>query len=727
MSDIISEIALGPENLVFGLDIGTRSIVGTVGYMDKEGFHVTAMEVKEHDTRAMIDGQVHDIVTVGEEIKAVKECLEERVKKPLTRVCIAAAGRVLRTVSIQEFMDVDEEVPVTEEDVYNLELRAVDHAHRNVNAQEKHVRFYCVGYTTVKYLMNGYEIKSLTGHKTSKIGVDLLATFLPGDVVDGLYSAVEMAGLEVANLTLEPIAAMNVAIPEQYRLLNIALVDVGAGTSDICITKDGSIIGYGMIPSAGDEISEMIAKHYLVDFNQAEKIKIAACGKKKVNFKDVMGMKISVTPEEIIELTAPITRAITKDVADKIKELNGDKNVKAVFVVGGGGKFPGFTKFLAEHLDIPEARVALRGKEVLEDVEFAITNYKKDPLFVTPVGICINYYSQKNRFIYVTVNGEYVKLYDNNNLTIIDALTLMGYPEEKLFPRRGKSVTYTFNGAERVIRGVIGEPAVILRNKKECNVNSKIEKNDEIEIKESTIGVTPRVKLKNLNEFKGDFNVDINGTKFTCPRFAYVNGNMETVEYLIREGDSIEMNNYYTVKQLFQLFDVDADDYDVFVNNELANEDTRIYENFKIEYKERDYYSGKEYLSYEPDEDYVPSYKRDKTEPEQVTEPSVVTEESQENTAQEITADNTEQSGEATVTPATPVAPVNTEIVITVNGTPVILTGKPSYLFVDIFDFYPFDLTKMGGKELVTKLNGARAEFVGPLYDGCNAEIYWKQ
>lgn len=724
MSDIISEIAFGPDNLVFGLDIGTRSIVGTVGYMDTDGFHVIAMEVKEHDTRAMIDGQVHDIVTVGEEIKAVKECLENRINKPLNRVCIAAAGRVLRTVSIQEFLEVDEEVPVTEEDVYNLELRAVDHAHRNVNFGEKHVRFYCVGYTTVKYLMNGYEIKSLTGHKTREIGVDLLATFLPGDVVDGLYSAVEMAGLEVANLTLEPIAAMNVAIPEQYRLLNIALVDVGAGTSDICITRDGSITGYGMIPSAGDEISEMIAKHYLVDFNQAEKIKIAACGKRKVNFKDVMGTKISVTPEEIIELTAPITKAITKDVADKIKELNGDKNVKAVFVVGGGGKFPGFTKFLAEHLDVPEARVALRGKEVLEDVEFAIDNYKKDPLFVTPVGICINYYSQKNRFIYVTVNGEYVKLYDNNNLTIIDALTLMGFPEEKLFPRRGKSVNYTFNGTPRVIRGTIGEPAIILRNKKECNVNSKIEKNDDIEIKESTVGITPRVKLKNLNEFKGDFNVEINGQTFTCPRFAFVNGNMETTEYLIKEGDVIEMNNYYTVGQLFEIFDIDADDYDIMVNNELADENTRIYENFKIEYKERDYYSGKEYLSYEPDEDYIPSYKREKPAEEPVEEVVLVEEEvDSDNVDSDSTQAKVEESVEEVIAPP----PADTKIVITVNGTPVVLTGKSSYLFVDIFDFYPFDLSKMGGKELITKVNGQKAEFVGPLFDGCNAEIYWKQ
>lgn len=94
--------------------------------------------------------------------------------------------------------------------------------------------------------------------------------------MDGLYAAVGMAGLTVANMTLEPIAAINVAIPENYRLLNIALVDIGAGTSDISVTRDGSIIAYGMIPLAGDEITELIVQSYLVDFNTAEQIKLSS-------------------------------------------------------------------------------------------------------------------------------------------------------------------------------------------------------------------------------------------------------------------------------------------------------------------------------------------------------------------------------------------------------------------------------------------------------------------
>jgi cell division ATPase FtsA len=59
------------------------------------------------------------------------------------------------------------------------------------------------------------------------------------------------------------------------------LVDVGAGTSDICITKEGSIVAYGMIPFAGDELTEVIARECLLDFKSADKLKVDASSKKK--------------------------------------------------------------------------------------------------------------------------------------------------------------------------------------------------------------------------------------------------------------------------------------------------------------------------------------------------------------------------------------------------------------------------------------------------------------
>ena len=89
-----------PDHMVFGLDIGTRSVVGTVGYMEHKKFKVVAQCVKEHDTRAMMDGQIHDIAKVGQIIYKIKMQLENMLGIELTEVCIAAAGRVLKTATM---------------------------------------------------------------------------------------------------------------------------------------------------------------------------------------------------------------------------------------------------------------------------------------------------------------------------------------------------------------------------------------------------------------------------------------------------------------------------------------------------------------------------------------------------------------------------------------------------------------------------------------------------
>ena len=72
----MSEKGTYEKPYVFGLDIGTRNVVGTVGYKSEDGFVVVAQYVEQHETRAMIDGQIHDIGRVGRTIKKVKDKLE---------------------------------------------------------------------------------------------------------------------------------------------------------------------------------------------------------------------------------------------------------------------------------------------------------------------------------------------------------------------------------------------------------------------------------------------------------------------------------------------------------------------------------------------------------------------------------------------------------------------------------------------------------------------------
>lgn len=683
------------KNLVFGLDIGTRSIVGTVGYRMDDQFRVIAHCVKEHETRAMLDGQIHDIGRVGHTIEQVKDGLERQLEHPLSEVCIAAAGRVLKTMTVRAEYQFQEETVVEKEHIHNLELLGVEQAQKElVEKNDTKYRFYCVGYSVIKYYLNDEVFLNLEGHKAEQISAEMIATFLPEDVVDGLYSAVGNANLTVANLTLEPIAAINVAIPEAFRMLNIALVDVGAGTSDICVTKDGSIIAYGMIPHAGDELTEVIVQHYLVDFKMAEHIKLASTTDEMIEYTDIMMIQHTIAASEVWELVSTIVDSLTSEIAAKIKELNGDRSVSATFVVGGGGKIHGFTEQLADKLGIVRERVALRGEEVLQKVNFADASIKKDPLLVTPIGICLNYYDQKNNFIFVRFNGERMKLYDNNKLTIVDAAMQAGFPNELLFPRRGASITYFMNGKQKVARGQIGESAIVRLNGKVVSLNTPIDSNSDIIIEPSTEGEAASCHISDLEEFtQADISFVVNGKMITCPKFAEVNGSLEPSSYLIEEGDKIEIRNYYTVDQLRQFMDVSIDiEREILVNHRSESLSSLIYENFTIEWTVVDANAyGAAGLNLDEESDIVASGK-----------PAIEL-----NSFEEAADDRL-------------------RVPVYVNMQPVILHGKDNYMFVDVFDFIDFDLSKANGRTIVTKVNGRTAEYTQELFAGDQVEVFWQ-
>ena len=688
-------------NKVFGLDIGTRNIVGTVGYLTGDDeFNVVAQCVRQHETRAMLDGQIHDIGRVARTISVVKKELEDQIGEPLSEVCIAAAGRVLKTVTTHVEYEYAEETVVSAEDIHTLNLLGIESAQDKLKEQnDTRYKFYCVGYSVMKYYLNDDLFISIEGHKANKIGEDVIVTFLPEDVVDGLYSAVGQAGLTVANMTLEPIAAINVAIPENFRMLNIALVDVGAGTSDISITREGSIIAYGMIPYAGDELTELIVQHFLVDFKTAEAMKLASTTDREVTYEDIMSISHTIPADEIWDLVQPTVDKITTEVAAKIKELNGDKTVSACFVVGGGGKIHGFTEALAEKLELPAERVALRGEEVLKEVNFEQEDIKKDPLLVTPIGICLNYYEQKNNFIMVRFNGERLKLYDNNRLTIVDAALQAGFPNDQLFPKRGTPINFTVNGAARIARGEAGEPAIVTLNGDPANINTPLVPNCEITIEPSTAGEDAVYMVGQLEEYhEANITVYVNGKMIVCPKFVQVNGSLEPASYEIKEGDEIETRNYYTVGQVAEFMDVEVDhDHDILVNNRVGDFDTLVYDNFTIDWT---------VLSFGVAPESENRYN------------------ATEGTAEEVSDDTAEKQEEAAPESVTD---TQNNIVVTVNGEAVEMMGKESYIFVDIFDRITFDLTAGKGRAIATLINGEEAEFSQPLHDGDRIDLYWKE
>ena len=163
---------------------------------------------------------------------------------------------------------------------------------------------------------------------------------------------------------------------------------------------------------------------------------------------------------------------------EKIKELNGGRSVSAVFVVGGGGKVNGYTTMLSDKLGIQAERVALRGKEVMQKIDFLDSSIEKDSLLVTPIGICLNFYEQNNNFVFVSFNGEKIKLYDNKHLKVTDAAIQAHFPNDGFFPKRGKELNFTVDGIKKIVRGEVGEGAQISVNGRPANIHTQIKKED---------------------------------------------------------------------------------------------------------------------------------------------------------------------------------------------------------------------------------------------------------
>lgn len=831
---------------VYGLDIGTRSIVGTVGYRQKDRFVVVAQQVKEHESRAMIDGQIHDIGMVSDTIREVTELLEEKTGEVLKQVCIAAAGRVLKTVTVHADLDLEGEKVVSAEDIHTLDSYGIEKAYEIFQKEsDLELKFYCVGYSVIHYYMNGYLMSNLENHKAREISADMIATFLPDDVVDGLYKAVELAGLEVANLTLEPIAAIELAIPEMYRMLNIALIDVGAGTSDISITKDGSIIAYGMLPVAGDCLTEDIARHCLVDFQTAEQIKRGIETQEEVEYKDIMGIPQKISAKEVLSVVEKDLENMASMAADKIQELNGNKPVSAVFVVGGGGKIATYTERVAKHLGIAPERCAVRGEEVMTKIDFTDREALKDALMVTPIGICLNYYEQSNNFIFVTFNDKRIKLYDNNRLAIVDAAILAEFPNEDLFPKRGEALEFVLNGKPVTIRGSRGESAKVLLNGEEADIHTVIRGNDIIRVIPSTAGENAIMEVSRLPEYEGSLTVHLDGTDICVPKLASVNGELQSAYYQIQNGDQVELLNYYTVSQILEFMDMDDKNIGrVLVNRENVDLSAKVYDNFTVslhmeeqstteeseteeealekdtlqetimedngeegrglsalEKAKEDARKVMQQLEYEraeeglarmiqaavtgvPQADSMPRQEEnlrvEKSSRElygsiqnhlkRLKEGTSIRELRQEALAENgqnmpeveshaikagTTADAqrtavetgttataqtaTAQTGVAQdakkAVEAVTVPPMGVEMAdgrqhqilhVLVNNAPVTLKGKPDYIYVDVFQYIDFDLSRPQGKSVETLINGRKAQYTEPLSNGDRLDIFWK-
>lgn len=499
------------QDLVYALDIGTRSIIGLLATRVGERMCVQAMEIRLHTRRVMVDGQIEDIAQVAAAVREVTARLEETAGCRLKRACVAAAGRALRTERGHSTLEQPALEPVSPNVIAQLEAAAVADAEETLcGGQEDPQRMLLVGYTATRYLLDGYPLANLLDHTGKSLAVDVVATFLPGGVIDSLYAVMRQAGLEVESLTLEPIAALNAAIPAKLRLLNLCMVDIGAGTSDIAVCRDGGVVGYTMATVAGDEITEALMRAYLIDFDTAEQLKKDLAKGGSLEFTDVLGLPQTQTAEDVSAVVAPAADTLAEKIANEILEVNGTAP-SAVFLAGGGSKLPGLRERVASALQIDPNRVAVAGNHFSNTV-YSDTLELNDPAYTTPLGIAASAgLGLISDSCQVLLNGAPAKLFRSGSLTVMELLMMNGYSYTDLLGRSGKPLSVKVDGQPRVFHGEPALPAQLQINGADAGPTAVVHAGDHVDFTPAVPGADRRMTARELAQLLHTPSITVNG------------------------------------------------------------------------------------------------------------------------------------------------------------------------------------------------------------------------
>lgn len=543
------------SELIFALDVGTRKVAGLLARLEGGTPKVLAWSMREHDERAMLDGQVHLVAPAARVVAAVKRDLEARTGQQLRRAHVAVAGRALMTQEAVIEAPTPGSAPLTRQDVLGLELQAVREARARLSDPRALAGVYSVGHSVTETVLDGMPLGALEGHAGTKVRIKVLATFLPKQVLDSLLEVLRLCDLGAASLTLEPIAAAAIALPDDLRRLNLAMVDVGAGTSDIALARDGRINAFAMAPLAGDELSERLSERYLLDFSQAELLKRAAAAGEDHVAQDLFGNPRALGAPEVWNELAPAVAQWAAEVAARILELNGGKAPQATLLVGGGSQIPGMELALAEQLGVPAARVGRRPAE-LQRRFTGLPPELAQAWATTPLGIAAMALDQRGLpFLEFSLNGQPRELLHlGQPLSVFDALLAAGEDLANFNGRPGAALTWTVDGELRVARGGAPIPARVRVDGAPASLDRPLLPGATIHYEPAIAGADAQLSLAEALAQEGRERCEalFNGKALRLPGLVSLNGREAPLQQALVDRDAIVLRASVSLAELLR-------------------------------------------------------------------------------------------------------------------------------------------------------------------------------
>ncbi len=253
------------RKMIVGLDIGTSKVVAIVGEIGPEG-EIEVVGIGSHPSKGMKKGVVVNIESTVQSVQRAVEEAELMAGCQIHSVYVGIAGSHIRSLNSHGI------VAIKDKEVYSHDLeRVIDAAQAvAIPADQKILHIL-----PQEYVIDNQEgIKEPLGMSGVRLEAKVHLVTCAANAAQNIEKCVRRCGLEVEEIILEQLASSYAVLTDDERELGVCLVDVGGGTTDIAIFTEGSIRHTGVIPIAGDQVTNDIAMALRTPTQHAEEIKI---------------------------------------------------------------------------------------------------------------------------------------------------------------------------------------------------------------------------------------------------------------------------------------------------------------------------------------------------------------------------------------------------------------------------------------------------------------------
>ncbi|MDG2503977.1 MAG: cell division protein FtsA [Flavobacteriaceae bacterium] len=378
-------------NISVGLDIGTTKIVALVG--KKNEFNkVEILGMGKSKSLGVHRGVVNNITQTIQSIQQAVEEAKIDSKQEIDDVVVGIAGQHIRSVQHSDYITREnpEEV-IDEEDIQKL----IQQVYKLVMLPGEEI----IHVLPQEYKVDGQgEIKEPIGMHGGRLEANFHVVVGQVSSIKNIGRCIKSAGLNMANITLEPLASSEAVLSYEEKEAGVALIDIGGGTTDLAIFKDGIIRHTAVIPFGGNVVTEDIKEGCSIIEKQAELLKTkfgsAWPGENRdTEIVSIPGLQGRDPKEISLKTLSKIINArvveIIEQVFLEIKNYGYNEQKKkliAGIVLTGGGSQLKHLKQLVEYITGMDTRVGYPSEHLAGDTQESVSS----PLFATAVGLLMN-------------------------------------------------------------------------------------------------------------------------------------------------------------------------------------------------------------------------------------------------------------------------------------------------------------------------------------------------